>query len=249
MASNYPASLDTTATLPAAGGVGANLSTFPHSTLHGNADDAIIAVETELGVAPSGSFSTVKARLDSGDASVLGKVLTYASAAARNAAIPSPVEGQFAYLIDTNALSVYTGATWTTFGTTSGALGGWTPTVTQTGSVTVTNTYSRLQRYGRHVTGWFSVAVTGAGSGGTPVIVSVPLTAAQADIPVGIAQLFDTSGNLYFHVELHLESTSTFSLRNAGGAGDQRLGVAAFTSGLASGDLIKGQFNYEAAAD
>lgn len=64
MASNYPASLDTTATLPAAAGVGANLSTFPHSTLTGNVNDAVIAIETELGTAPSGTFSTVKARLD-----------------------------------------------------------------------------------------------------------------------------------------------------------------------------------------
>lgn len=64
MASNYPASLDTTATLPAAAGVGANLSTFPHSAHHGNANDAIIAIETELGTAPSGTYSTVKARLD-----------------------------------------------------------------------------------------------------------------------------------------------------------------------------------------
>lgn len=64
MASNYPASLDTTATLPAAAGVGANLSTFPHSALHGNADDAIIAIETALGTAPQGTLSTVKARLD-----------------------------------------------------------------------------------------------------------------------------------------------------------------------------------------
>lgn len=64
MASNYPASLDTTATLPSAGAVGANLSTFPHSALTGNVNDAVIAIETELGVAPSGTETTVKARLD-----------------------------------------------------------------------------------------------------------------------------------------------------------------------------------------
>jgi len=64
MASNYPASLDTTATLPSAGSVGANLSTFPHSALTGNVNDAVIAIETELGVAPSGAETTVKARLD-----------------------------------------------------------------------------------------------------------------------------------------------------------------------------------------
>ena len=65
MPSNYPAALDTTTNLPAAGGVGVNLNTFPHSVLHGNVDDAVRAIETELGVDPSGtSFTTVKARLD-----------------------------------------------------------------------------------------------------------------------------------------------------------------------------------------
>lgn len=64
MATNYPLALDTTTNLPAAGGVGVNLSTFPHSTLHGNVDDAVIAIETELGVDPSGTFATVKSRLD-----------------------------------------------------------------------------------------------------------------------------------------------------------------------------------------
>lgn len=42
--------------------------------MHGNADDAIIAIETELGTAPSGTFSTVKARLDS--IGPVGAVLT-----------------------------------------------------------------------------------------------------------------------------------------------------------------------------
>lgn len=63
MATNYPSGLDTTSDLPTSSGVGANLSNFPHSDLHGNANDAIIAIQTELGTAPSGSFSTVAARL------------------------------------------------------------------------------------------------------------------------------------------------------------------------------------------
>lgn len=177
-------------------------------------------------------------------------IMRFASAAARDSALSGVlIEGLTVLLKDTNAFSIYTGSGWTTFGTAYGALGSWTPTVTQTGSVTVTNTYSRLQRFGRYISGWFSLSVTGSGSAGTPVIVSAPLTAAQGDIPVGTAQLYDTSSNGYFHVGLHLESTSTFSLRDASGTGDQRLGVDNFIAGLASGDLIKGQFHYEASAD
>jgi hypothetical protein len=40
-------------------------------------------------------------------------VLVFASAAARDAAITSPQEGQFAYLKDTNATTYYSGTAWT----------------------------------------------------------------------------------------------------------------------------------------
>jgi hypothetical protein len=59
----YPNALVTTTELPDAG---ANLSSNPHSTMHDDARDEIVAIEAELGVAPSGSYSTVRARLDAG---------------------------------------------------------------------------------------------------------------------------------------------------------------------------------------
>lgn len=65
MAASYPSSLPTTARLPTSGGVGANLSTFPHSDIHGFTNEELLAALTELGVSPSDTFSTVKARLDS----------------------------------------------------------------------------------------------------------------------------------------------------------------------------------------
>jgi hypothetical protein len=43
-------------------------------------------------------------------------VLVFASAAARDAAITSPQEGQFAYLKDTDATTYYSGSAWTTSG-------------------------------------------------------------------------------------------------------------------------------------
>jgi len=45
-------------------------------------------------------------------------VLVFASAAARDAAITSPQEGQFAYLKDTNVTTYYTGSAWTNLDTT-----------------------------------------------------------------------------------------------------------------------------------
>jgi hypothetical protein len=43
-------------------------------------------------------------------------VLVFASAAARDSAITSPQEGQFAYLKDTDATTYYTGSAWTALG-------------------------------------------------------------------------------------------------------------------------------------
>ena len=70
-------------------------------------------------------------------------VLVFASAAARNAAITSPQEGQFAFTKDTNGLWYYDGAAWVASGATgdiegvtagTGISGGGT-----SGTVTVTN--------------------------------------------------------------------------------------------------------------
>jgi len=65
MVTNYPTSLDTfvnpasTDTLDSA--------TVPHAAQHDNINDAVLAIETELGTAPKGTFATVKARLAAGD--------------------------------------------------------------------------------------------------------------------------------------------------------------------------------------
>lgn len=64
MAASYPTSL------PVKNAAGANLSTDPHSTLHDGMYDEIVALATELGTLPKGTFATVKARLD--DLSKLG---------------------------------------------------------------------------------------------------------------------------------------------------------------------------------
>jgi hypothetical protein len=55
-------------------------------------------------------------------------VLVFADAAARDAAITSPEEGQFAYLKDTNVTTYYTGSAWANLDTT-----GMTNPMTTTG--------------------------------------------------------------------------------------------------------------------
>jgi len=60
MTTNYPGAVDSL-TNPAAGDA---LNSPSHAAQHANANDAIEAVQTELGTTPSGSESTVAARLD-----------------------------------------------------------------------------------------------------------------------------------------------------------------------------------------
>jgi hypothetical protein len=70
----YPSNVPTTGDLPDAG---ANLSSNPHSSLHDDVRDEVIAIAGELGVEPSGTAATVRARLDDGLG--LREVVTFTS--------------------------------------------------------------------------------------------------------------------------------------------------------------------------
>ena len=72
-------------------------------------------------------------------------VLVFASAAARDAAITSPQEGQYAYLKDTNVTYYYSGSAWVSAGGASGSVikqvvTGSTTTSTVIASTTLTDT-------------------------------------------------------------------------------------------------------------
>jgi hypothetical protein len=70
-------------------------------------------------------------------------VLVFADAAARDAAITSPEEGQFAYLKDTNVTTYYTGLAWANLDTT-----GMTNPMTTTGDVIYSSSGSTPARLG-----------------------------------------------------------------------------------------------------
>lgn len=179
-------------------------------------------------------------------------VSQFASAAARNSAITSPVEGMVNHLNDVNGFTVYTGSAWSTVGPLHGALTSWTPTVTQSGSVTVTVNYATCQRIGRMLHGGFRVTVTGSGTGANAVIIGgLPATGVSSSAPVGFATIYDSSATIQYGGQLAMNSTTTFAIGWGGGnaGADQRLGILVFTAGLASGDIVQGTFQYEAAGD
>jgi hypothetical protein len=75
-------------------------------------------------------------------------VLVFASAAARDAAITSPQEGQFAYLKDTNVTTYYTGSAWSNLDTT-----GMVNPMTTTGDTIYSSSGSTPARLGIGSTG------------------------------------------------------------------------------------------------
>lgn len=63
MTTTYPASLDTFVNPIATDAL--NSGTVPHTSQHDNLNDAVLAIETALGLNPKGSFASVVARLNS----------------------------------------------------------------------------------------------------------------------------------------------------------------------------------------
>lgn len=148
-------------------------------------------------------------------------------------------DGDYPTASDFNTYMVGEGGAWTS----------WTPTVTQSGSVTVTNTRSRYARYGRTIHFLVSLAVTGSGTSSNAITVSLPVAAAATDEIIGNGWVLDTSTSTIYPAYLYTGSTSIVWLRNTTTAtGDGRLGADVFTAALASGDSIKLSGTYEAAS-
>ena len=90
-------------------------------------------------------------------------VLVFASAAARDAAITSPQEGQFAYLKDTNVTTYYTGSAWANLDTT-----GMVNPMTTTGDTIYSSSGSTPARLGIGSTGQVLTVAGGVPSWATP---------------------------------------------------------------------------------
>lgn len=90
-------------------------------------------------------------------------VNVFADAAARDAAITSPQEGQFAYLKDTNVTTYYTGSAWANLDTT-----GMTNPMTTTGDTIYSSSGSTPARLGIGSTGQVLTVASGLPSWATP---------------------------------------------------------------------------------
>jgi 3',5'-cyclic AMP phosphodiesterase CpdA len=178
-------------------------------------------------------------------------IMRFASAAARDAALASVLaEGMFAYLVDTNTLTMYTGSAWSTIGPVHGALLAHTPQLDQGASTNIakTVTYSKYKRIGREVTWTFQVDITASGSAGSAMTLTLPVTAATSGLVVGNIEFYDTSTTTHNFGGAYLSSTTLLTGMNDSTALDSRFGVFPSVA-LASGDILRGIATYEAAGD
>lgn len=90
-------------------------------------------------------------------------VLVFATSTARDAAITSPQEGQFAYLKDTNVTTYYTGSAWANLDTT-----GMTNPMTTTGDTIYSSSGSTPARLGIGSTGQVLTVASGIPSWASP---------------------------------------------------------------------------------
>ena len=155
-------------------------------------------------------------------------ILVFASAAARDAAITSPQEGQFAYLKDTNVTTYYTGSAWANVDTT-----GMTNPMTTTGDTIYSSSGSTPARLGIGSTGNVLTVAGGvptwaapAGAGGMTLITEQVLSSSTGYQFTGLGsykQLMlvwsglseNTSGDW----DLRLNNDSTAGIYNTAGLG------------------------------
>jgi predicted flavoprotein YhiN len=97
------------------------------------------------------------------DGYLMQGVWVFASAAARDAAVTSPQEGNFAYLKDTNVTTYYTGSAWANLDTT-----GMTNPMTTTGDTIYSSSGSTPARLGIGSTGQVLTVAAGIPSWATP---------------------------------------------------------------------------------
>jgi hypothetical protein len=119
-------------------------------------------------------------------------VWVFASAAARDAAVTSPQEGNFAYLKDTNVTTYYTGSAWANLDTT-----GMTNPMTTTGDTIYSSSGSTPARLGIGSTGQVLTVAGGvpswaAPAGGGKVLQVVSATTTTATT-IAVASMTDTT--------------------------------------------------------
>lgn len=135
-----------------------------------------------------------------------------------------------------------------------GAYDAWTsytPTLTQSATVTKTVSRAKYAKFGRTVVCQGLLTVTGSGTSSNAIVVGLPVTSVAVvgnAPPLGTAVVFDTSAGLYYRCIAAHVTTTTMSFLVNGSTSANYAGASDFTAGLASGDAVSWQITYESAS-
>lgn len=151
-------------------------------------------------------------------------------------------------------LDAATGPSFTdTFPLGAGVWTDYTPTLTQSATITKTN-FSRYWRIGRWVHVEFGFAITSAGTANNPLTMTLPVTASAGSVATGgggSATFIDASASLTYGGVPVLASSTTMQITNGGtsttGAQWGETG-GGFALAVANGDFLWGTLDYEAAS-
>jgi hypothetical protein len=128
-------------------------------------------------------------------------VLVFASAAARDAAITSPQEGQFAYLKDTNVTTYYTGSAWANLDTT-----GMTNPMTTTGDTIYSSSGSTPARLGIGTVGQVLTVNSGATAPEWAAAASGSMTLLSTTNLTGTRTTISSISQAYIHLYFVMEN-------------------------------------------
>ena len=131
------------------------------------------------------------------DGYLMQGIWVFASAAARDAAVTSPQEGNFAFLKDTNTTTYYTGSAWTNLDTT-----GMVNPMTTTGDTIYASSGSTPARLGIGSTGQVLTVAGGVPSWATPAaatsdFVKLASNTFSAASSVTVNDVFSATYNYY----------------------------------------------------
>lgn len=157
-----------------------------------------------------------------------------------------PYRGQLIFETDTNS---FVGRDTSDAWQTAVPLGVWTsytPTLTQSATVTKNVSYARYQRVGRIINVTGKLVVTGAGTAANQVLVGLPVAAADTNGVVGVAAILDSNvPTRYVLTALGSSTTTVFFVHDTGGTNAFGIGPAVT---LAVNDEILYSITYEAAS-
>ena len=168
-------------------------------------------------------------------------VISVANAAGR----PTPShEGMTAYERDVNSYVTYDGSNWVT-ALLTGQWFSWSPTVTQSVGVGVTNNYSRYMRAGRLILAITNLTMGTDGTATNDIVIgNLPVAAATSSGIFGVFYLLDVGNTIYTGSAVGSSTTAVKMYVSGNGT---PLGTTP-NIGLVANDVLAAAFFYEAAA-